>query len=59
MRIEDMIEALEGLSAPDRKSDEAIARLCGHSLDIVPGDANSGKQKKVWSFGDPDLAPLN
>ncbi|WP_313603890.1 hypothetical protein [Rhizobium sp.] len=53
MRIEDMIEALEGLSAPDRKSDEAIARLCGYSLDIVPGDANGGEQKKVWSFGDP------
>lgn len=54
MQIEDILGSLEGQSGPDRKSDEAIARLCGYSLALVPKDASdSGEVKKVWSFGTP------
>lgn len=44
MELEEFIQSLETLNAPDRKADQGIARLCGYHSSVEDG-------RNVWRLG--------
>ena len=46
MDVRELLHAVETLTGPDRKADEAIARCAGYTLSIE-------QDQKIWYYGDP------